>query len=169
MPNNDTPKKAYLNISNKLIEYQGAVRTLREWCQLLRLNYLTVRMRYHRGERDTEKLFNPTPVPKHGNPNPDQPRTKKIAAATYPQAFYNLPFEIREPMMLECEFSPSKIADLITDLVIEGYSKRAGLKGTTDIQTSPTKKSTDTVKYIDISDLEDMLPEPTGSSAKYRA
>ena len=125
-------------------------------------------MRYHRGERDTGKLFSPTPVPKHGSPNPDQPRTKKIAAATYPQAFYNLPFEIREPMMLECEFSPAKIADLITELLIEAYSKRAGIKDTTAIQTSPTKKSTDTVKYIDISDLEDMLPEPTGSSAKYR-
>lgn len=168
MPNTDSPKKAYLNISNKLIEYQGAVRTLREWCQLLRLNYLTVRMRYHRGERDTAKLFIPTPVPREGSGNPDQPRTKKIAAATYPQAFYNLPFEIREPMMLECEFSPSKISALITELLIEAYSKRAGLNDTTTIQTGPTKKSTDTVKYIDISDLEDMLPEPTGASAKYR-
>lgn len=52
------------NTSNQLITHNDITRTLREWCQLLNLNYLTVRMRYIRGERDTDKLLKPTPVPK---------------------------------------------------------------------------------------------------------
>ena len=52
------------NTSNQPITHNDITRTLREWCQLLNLNYLTVRMRYIRGERDTDKLLKPTPVPK---------------------------------------------------------------------------------------------------------
>jgi hypothetical protein len=83
-------------------------------------------MRYKRGETDTEILFKPTPVPKGGFINPSKPRTKKIAQAIYPQAFYNLPYEVREPMMRECEFDPVRVSNLITQLLTKAYIDSMG-------------------------------------------
>ena len=58
-----------ITVARERITHNDTTRTLREWCQILNLNYLTVRMRYLRGERDTDKLLGATPVRKTGNPN----------------------------------------------------------------------------------------------------
>jgi hypothetical protein len=149
-------------LASVTINNHGIQRTMREWCQLLSLNYSTVRMRYIRGERDADTLLKPTPVSK-SNPFDAFPKSKKLAAVTYTQAFYDLPVEVRELVRSECEFDPQKVRNYITKAVIAYLERSSGQS----FISSPTKKSTDQVKYIDISDLEDMLPDPTGSSAKY--
>lgn len=151
-------------LASVMLDNHGIRRTMREWCQLLSLNYATVRMRYIRGERDVDILLKPTPVSKNSSFDAF-PKSKKLAAVTYTQSFYDLPTEVRELVRSECEFDPQKVRKYITKAVIEYLERASGQS----FISSPTKKSTDTVKYIDISDLEDMLPEPTGSSAKYRA
>ena len=97
------------------------------------------------------------------NPFDAFPKSKKLAAVTYTQAFYDLPVEVRELVRSECEFDPQKVRNYITKAVIAYLERSSGQS----FISSPTKKSTDQVKYIDISDLEDMLPDPTGPSAKY--
>lgn len=150
-------------LASVTLNNHGIQRTMREWCQLLSLNYATVRMRYIRGERDADILLKPTPVSKNSSVDA-LPKSKKLAAVTYTQAFYDLPVEVRELVRSECEFDPQKVRTYITKAVVT-YLERSS--GQSFIPTT-TNKSTDTVKYIDISDLDNMLPEPTGSSAKYR-
>jgi hypothetical protein len=51
-------KRRYAELSNTTYEWNGTNRTLKEWSELLGIDYPTIRMRYVRGKRGHE-LFSP--------------------------------------------------------------------------------------------------------------
>lgn len=51
-------KRGYAELSNTSYEWNGTNRTLKEWSEILGIDYPTIRMRYVRGKRGHE-LFSP--------------------------------------------------------------------------------------------------------------
>ena len=52
-------KRRYAELSMTDYEWNGTIRTLKEWAEITGIDYPTIRMRYVRGKRGDE-LFTPT-------------------------------------------------------------------------------------------------------------
>lgn len=116
-----------ITVARERITHNDTTRTLREWCQLLNLNYLTVRMRYLRGERDTDKLFRATPVPKKGNPNNLYPREKTLRNNTPPLWVQELQYDIRKTLLEMSGYNRETLEVLLKKIVTE-YIEREIMK-----------------------------------------
>jgi hypothetical protein len=55
-------KRRYAELSNTNYEWNGTNRTLKEWSELLGIDYPTIRMRYVRGKRGHELFSTPLEV-----------------------------------------------------------------------------------------------------------
>lgn len=55
-------KRRYAELSNTNYEWNGTNRTLREWSEVLGIDYPTIRMRYVRGKRGHELFSTPFEV-----------------------------------------------------------------------------------------------------------
>lgn len=116
-----------ITVARERITHNDTTRTLREWCQILNLNYLTVRMRYLRGERDTDKLLRATPVPKKGNPNNLYPREKALRNNTPPLWVQELQYDIRKTLLEMSGYNRETLEVLLKKIVTE-YIEREIMK-----------------------------------------
>lgn len=126
-PNHPENMMPVINTAKELITHNDITRTLREWCQLLNLNYLTVRMRYIRGERNNDKLFKATPVPKKGQPNNFFPRAKAMRDNTPPIWVQELQYDIRTALLQTVNYDREVLETLLKKITTE-YVERELLK-----------------------------------------
>jgi hypothetical protein len=116
-----------ITVARERITHNDTTRTLREWCQLLNLNYLTVRMRYLRGERDTDKLLRATPVPKKGLPNKLFPREIALRSNTPPLWVQELQYDIRTALLEMSGYNRETLEVLLKKIATE-YVEREIMK-----------------------------------------
>jgi hypothetical protein len=116
-----------ITTAKERITHNDTTRTLREWCQLLNLNYLTVRMRYIRGERDTGKLFKATPAPKKGPPNNFFPRARTMRDNTPPLWVQELQYDIRTALLEMAGYNRETLEVLLKKIATE-YVEREIMK-----------------------------------------
>jgi hypothetical protein len=116
-----------ITTAKERITHNDTTRTLREWCQLLNLNYLTVRMRYIRGERDTDKLFKATPAPKKGPPNSAFPRARVLRDNTPPLWVQELQYDIRTALLEMSGYNRETLEVLLKKIATE-YVEREIMK-----------------------------------------
>jgi hypothetical protein len=139
-----------LRVSKEPVTYDGVTRTLREWCQLYNLNYLTVRMRYIRGERDTTKLFKATPVPKSPiDRSKYAPKHRHLTDNTPPLWMDNLHIDVRRALLSHIDFDWDKLDALVQRLCHEYVEDHVLFRR---IEMSPTETSepTDILEGLDI-------------------
>jgi hypothetical protein len=100
------------------ITHEDITRTLREWCQVYNLNYLTVRMRYIRGERDTTKLFKATPVPKKPiDTSKYAPKRQYLTDSTPPPFLLPLHLDDRRMILSYVGYDWDRLDTLLTKLL----------------------------------------------------
>lgn len=109
-----------INTARELVTFDGAARTLREWCNILHLNYATVRMRYNRGERDEVKLLRATPVPKKPiDTKKYAPRRQYLRDSTPPEFLVPMHLDDRRMILSYVGYDWKRLDTLLTKLLTE--------------------------------------------------
>jgi len=105
--------------AKELITHGESTRTLREWCQIYNLNYLTVRMRYIRGNRDPETLLRATPVPKTPiDTSKYAPKRQYLTDSTPPPFLSPLHLDDRRMILSYVGYDWDRLDTLLTKLLI---------------------------------------------------
>jgi hypothetical protein len=109
-----------INTARELIHFDGTDRTLREWCNILHLNYLAVRMRYVRGERDADKLLRATPVPKKPvDTKKYAPKRQYLKDSTPPEFLVPMHLDDRRKILSYVGYDWTRLDTLLTKLLTE--------------------------------------------------
>jgi hypothetical protein len=131
------------------ITHNEVTRTLREWCQLYNLNYLTVRMRYIRGERDAEKLLRATPVPKTPiDTSKYAPKRQYLTDSTPPPFLLPLHLDDRRMILSYVGHDWDRLDTLLTKLLTE-FVENDLRHQIPDVPEPQTYESTDILGGLD--------------------
>lgn len=109
-----------ITTAREQVTYNDTTRTLREWCNILHLNYLTVRMRYVRGERDADKLLRATPVPKKPiDTKKYAPKRQYLKDSTPPEFLLPMHLDDRRMILNYVGYDWARLDLLLTKLLTE--------------------------------------------------
>jgi hypothetical protein len=99
----------YASISKATIEHQGRTHTLKEWTQILDLDYVVVRMRYTRGKRGADLL--------HPTPSKASTKMKEKDYKTLPSIIHVFDVDTRLALLHESDSDKMRMYDIINKAV----------------------------------------------------